>query len=251
MYNQFMSKGSRILLPIILILFLGLALPSQSAAQPAPPIQILSPGDGSQVTAPISLLAELQPGGDGLCRVTLMTSPGSIISRQLFHIENGENSVVAIAISLPFEIQSSPSPALLTVATQDAFHRPLSLRSVQLHLTRTEKPIITTPTHGEPWLKISSPLPLTEISGGKFTVQGTLTPITSTPVFFDLVTDTGGVIGTSQLSVTTPGQPLDFTLALSYDFITTPRDVRMIIRQSSDTFAATVILDSLPLTLLP
>lgn len=247
-----MSKGSRILLPIILILFLGLTLPSQSAAQPAPLIQILSPGDGSQVTAPISLLAQVQPGRDGLCRVTLMTEPDKIISRQLIRTKSGERTPIALAISLPFEIQSPSAPALLTVATQDAFHRPLSLRSVQLLLAQTEKTISTTPANqDEPWLKITSPLPLTEISGGKFRVQGILTPLTATPVYFDLVTDSGGVIGTSQLPVTTPGQPLDFDLALSYDFIITPRDVRLVVRQSSDTFATTVILDSLLLTLSP
>jgi hypothetical protein len=68
---------------------------------------------------------------------------------------------------------------------------------------------------------------------------------------FDLMTESGGVVGTSQLDVQTPGEAFDFEVLLSYDFITEAHEVRLIIRQRLNEFSSDAILDSMPIVLLP
>lgn len=103
----------------------------------------------------------------------------------------------------------------------------------------------------EPWLTIVEPEPQAIISGGEISLQGTVIPPMETPVIFELITDTGGIIGYALLAVKEPGDKIDFDLQLSYSFITTARDVRLIVRQMTDDHITNAILDSIPLTVMP
>lgn len=238
---------------ILLVSFLMISVrPPQSGTASSPGlINILTPGEGSAVNSPIELDAEIQPGGDGLARVSLLDRQNNVLARQLIRTDPDLQTISRFSTQLAFEIPTESTPALLTLATQDEHHRPLSLRSVTLTLHSDGTASITTPDTIASWLEIDQPAPHESLSGGSFIVDGRVTPIIQNPVIFELITDTGGVIGSSQLAVQESGEPLDFSIQLSYDFITTTRDVRMIVRQTINPYGANMILDSLPITLSP
>lgn len=227
-------------------------LPPQSGTSATPAmISILSPGDGSAVTSPIQLTAEIQPGGDGLVRVSLLDRQNNILARQLIQTDENDQTPFKFSTHLAFEITTESSPVLLTLGLQDEYHRPLSLRSVLLTLQSNGAAAITETNRNTSWLEIDQPLAHESLSGGNFRVEGRVTPLTQKPVIFELITDTGGVIGSSQLAVEIQGEPVDFSIPLSYSFINTERNVRLVVRQTTDPYGMNVILDSLPITLSP
>ena len=238
---------------IFLVFFLVINLLSPQSGKASTPalINILSPGDGSAVTSPIKLTAEIQPGEDGLVRVSLVDRQNIVLARQLIQTDKNNHSPFKFSTHLPFEITTESSPALLTLTLQDEFHRPLSLRSVLLTLQSDGSAKISGPNKNPSWLEIDQPVAHESLSGGNFRVEGRVTPLTQKPVIFELITDTGGVIGSSQLAVQEPDVTIEFSIQLSYAFITKTRDVRMVVRQTADPYATDVILDSLPITLSP
>jgi hypothetical protein len=191
------------------------------------------------------------PGADGLVRLALTDKSNGTLSRQLLRVDAGDDTPISFTTELSFELPGSDVEALLTLSTQDIYHRPLALRSVLLTLTASGEAQITSQQYTGPWLEITYPEPLDIITGGQFTIQGAVTPVTDNPVIFELITDSGGVIGSAQLAVTQPGQTFTFEQLISYAYITTIRDVRLVVRQTLDGYGTNVVLDSLLLALLP
>lgn len=246
-----MQKMRRFGILLVFFLVLNLFSPQMGKASTPALVKILNPGDSSAVTSPIELTAEIQAGGDGLARVSLIDRQNKVLSRQLIQTDKNNPSPFEFSTHLAFEITTESSPALLTLALQDEYHRPLALRSVLLTLQSDGTATITSPNRHTSWLEIDQPLAHESLSGGNFRVEGRVTPLTQKPVIFELITDTGGVIGSSQLAVEEPDTPIDFSIQLSYAFITSTRNVRIVVRQTADPFGADVILDSLPITLSP
>ena len=166
-------------------------------------------------------------------------------------MDSDRDAEIAFDSNLTFEIPNGTMEALLTLSTQDDYHRPLALRSVLVTLNTSGETQINFNSNEDSWLDINYPQSQEIISGGKFTVLGSITPITDKPIIFELITDTGGVIGTAQLAVSQAGEGFSFELPLTYGFISTVRDVRLVIRQTIEGYATAVILDSIPLALAP
>lgn len=251
LYNWTMFHKRRIVLILVFIAALSLFLPGAASAVSSPSMVILTPGNGSTVTAPIPVSAVFQPGADGLIRLTLTDQANITLARQLLRVDASGDAEILFETNLAFEIPNGNTEALLTLSTQDDYHRPLALRSVLVTLSSGRDAQVSRNTAEEPWLEIIYPEPLEIIAGGKFTVLGSVTPITENPIIFELITDTGGVIGGVQLAVNQAGKKFSFELPLTYGFISSVRDVRLLVRQTIDGYATNVILDSLPLALAP
>jgi len=246
-------KNNKLFWDVLWILILLAALPTQQAAtQSIPTISILSPTQDSTLSSPIHMQVELGPDAGPSIRVSLINGSNFTIARQLSRIQINQGSATSFETWLPFEIPIGTRKALLTVSTVDEYNRPQSLRSVFLTLTSisTDEVLPYQPTD-KGWLTINSPSPSDQISGGTFQINGTVIPLTAEPVYFELITDSGGVIGNAFLYIKTPGEPVSFDLPITYNFIGRPRDVRMVVRQASDDYQAPIILDSLLLTLAP
>ena len=236
---------------LLLIAVLSLLLPHKITAQPSSSITLLNPGEGSRVISPVMIYGEIFPGGDNLIRVTLIDQQNNLISRKLIRVDPLEGLPFQFITTLPFEIPLENTPAFLTVAVQDEYHRLQTLRSIPLILQSNGQ----TSLHNQPpifdWLTIKQPQPGETLSGGQFLATGRVIPLNGNPIMFELATESGSIVGTSQLAVETPKQAVDFELSIAYDFITDERNVRLIIRQRSDEFASDMILDSVPIILLP
>lgn len=239
-------------LVIIFILALSLQPPQMGSALPSPSITELSPGEGSIVTSPIHVNARIQPGQDDLVRVTLLNRDNTVIARQLIKLNAPHDGrQIPFSTTLAFEIPNEHTQALLTLETQDRYHRPNSLRGVLLTLASNGEAVIQGQPAPSTWLTITSPKEGDSFKGGRFTVEGIITPPTANPVNFELITDSGGVIGTSQLAVDEPGITFQFNISVAYSFITSRRDVRLIVRQTVDPYGSNIVLDSLPISLSP
>lgn len=247
-----MTKPNAILTGILAIALMACLMPQASiSASSTPFISIITPGDGSVLTSPIHLIAELNHEVGSLVRITLVNDNNLTISRQLLRIDKGEGSSTRFETDLFFEIPTETTKALLTVSTLDDYHRLQSLRSVTLKLASEGQSTVQAHLSNEPWLVIDEPKPMETIAGGQMTVSGTINPVNDNPIRFDLIKPSGAVIGTIQLLVTNPGEIINFDNTLPYAFITDTTDIRLVIRQVSDDFATDVILDSVPIFLTP
>jgi hypothetical protein len=238
---------------LILILFLALSLlPSGMGASQAPTsIVILGPGNSSSVTSPIQFSATLQPGEDGLVRVTLIDQNNQLLLRKLSRWTPQNEPRSLFTTELVYEIPVASTQGLITIETQDKYHRPMATRGVLLSLRSAGQSELQPAPTPEPWITIIYPQSFENISGGEFLVKGIAKPVTEKPIIFELITETGGVIGSKQLAVEIVGESFNFEVPLTYSFITSTRDVRLVMRQTVDLYGRNIVLDSLPLFLTP
>ena len=248
-----MRNNYRIWFTIPLLLLLSITLPKTGSALASPSISILTPGDGSIVASPISISAEFKPGVSDMIRVTLIDQKYNQLARKLLRVNSGEaDTPILFTTDLAFEIPTETTPALLTIATQDSYHRPQSLRSVTLTLGTNGQTTINPQVSSDPWLIIDEPVPLDILGGGQITVSGKIIPVNENPVRFELIKENGTTIGTAQLLVENPGEPSEFEITLSYAFVTTITDVRLVVRQPSvEFYGSNAILDSILIALTP
>ena len=236
------------LLRALTALLLALALlPSiAGTADTTPRITQLIPGEGSRLTSPIFVSAEVQQDAGSLVRIELLDKKGKVLSRQLLRVPGSNNKdPQPLTSELPFEIPSEETNGLLIFSILDPFFRPVALRSAQVTLLSRGKPQIQPLKSEEPWLALTEPEPMDSFSGGQVLVKGTVTPVTENPLFIELIDDDGREIGTAQVWVQAAGQTIVFETNLYYYYIQTFTKARLVIRQMDDRFNTTVILDSL------
>lgn len=242
----------KLTLQIIWVLSL-LAIPAAQGgmAQSAPKIVLLTPTEGSTVISPIEIRAEMSLGDASLLRVALTNGQNNVLSRQLHYVSAPGDEPFDYTASLPFEIPTESTPALLSLMLIDKQNRPICVRSSALTLQSSGNAVSQTAAPVSPWLGITTPEPDDLITGGEIQVTGEVTPLTGNPVIFDLYSDSGRILVTMQLAVEQPGTAVDFSLTIPYVFNSEQLDALLVIRQSASSFNGTIILDSLPLKISP
>ena len=229
----------------------GVLTSHRISAQSTGPIILLSPGNHSVVTTPINVRALVHPGDGGLVRVKLVDQQQNLLARQVLRINAPTLDAVEFATELAFEIPVERTTAFLTVVTQDHVNRPIAIRSVPITLQSSGEMRIEPQLIADPWLEINQPKPGAVINDSPIIVTGMVRPINERPVIFELITERGSVIVTRQLAVETTGELMAFEIPLPYSPSLRIRDIRLTIRQSSGIAGVNVILDSLPLTIVP
>ena len=247
-----MNKFHLSLPGILVIILIACLMPHTSiSAGSMPAVSIITPGDGSVLTSPIHLTVALNHEIGSLVRIALINENNFTIARQLLRIDQAEEGLTQFETDIFFEIPIDTTEALLTVSILDDNHRLQSLRSVTLKLATKGQSTVQAHISNEPWLVIDEPKPMETLAGGQIKVSGTINPVNDNPIRFDLIKPSGAVIGTLQILVTNPGEAIFFNSTLPYAFITESTDVRLVIRQMSEEFATDVILDSVPVYLVP
>lgn len=247
-----MSKKLRSFFILFLLLILNTPPVQVSNARETTSLTILNPGEGSEVTSPIHLSAEIQPNPGGLIRVALVNREGQEISRKLLRMDTEKSiSGATFTTDLPFEIPTDQAKALLTLSILDNAYQTTALRSVEVIL-RSEGSVTTiNQTNPEPWLKIDNPQPSVFASGGVLVIEGSVTPKGESPVIFELITTEKRVVGSAQLAITTPNQRIPFEIPLKYTIQELQTDANLIIRQTDQIYGVLIALDIIPLTLSP
>lgn len=193
----------------------------------------------------------VQPGADGLVRVTLVDKQGDLLSRQVISLDTSLQDTVEFKTQLAFEIPRESDSAILSVTTLDQAQRPIAVRTAALTLQSAGDTKIEPAGLTGPWLHIDQPEPGVVINTSPLVVKGQVMPINDYPVIFSLVTERGGAVGGRQLAVETPREPVDFEILLPFTPSSTVRDMRLIIRQASNVNGVYAILDSLLITIEP
>jgi hypothetical protein len=251
MQNSIKNHLQRSILVVCCLVCLGWLVSNPGIAQPVEPIIIVSPGDGSVVTAPIELTAMVQPGADGLVRVSLFDKQGELLARQVMQLSESNSDALEWTTQLAFEIPGESAPAILVVTTMDHAQRPIAVRTAGLSLQRAGYAKIEPTDFTGPWLQIDQPEHGTVIDTSPLVVRGQVRPINDYPVIFSLVTERGGAIVARQLAVETPGEPINFEIVLPFTPTSTIRNMRLTIRQGSKINGVYAILDSLPISIEP
>ena len=237
---------------IFLILLLGLPSPQPGFTAQGSDIHLLSPGEGSLVTSPIQLTAEIAPGSISMVRAVLIDRSGITLARQLLRVDqNPDEDTFGFKTLIPFDIPETTVEAMLTLSVLDEYYRPIALRSVIITLQSDGDPSFQMPRPDISWLMLTEPKPLLSYSGGEIQVGGTIIPLTQEPVVIELITSEWRVVGSSQLPVNQPNQPLEFDLSLPYSRIESLTNARLVLRQAADPYESDAVLDSLVITLLP
>jgi hypothetical protein len=236
---------------LLFFLLIGLRSPLGAEAVRSDSLELITPVEGSIVTSPIEISAQVQAQPQDLIRVELVERSGSVISRQLFPVSARRNVNLNFTTSLPFEIPRETTDGLLTIAVQDSNNRLVALRSAVLKLQSDGENWINEQSSGFDWLTITKPKPGEKLQGGAIDVEGTVIPIIDRPVFFELITDSGGQIGWKQLAVENAGEIIEFNITVPYAYITQERNVRLVIRQTDTFYGENIILDSVPIYLSP
>ncbi len=246
-----MAKKGFIGLTLVTLFFLSFISPIRGSASKNSILTLESPGDGSRVTTPIQLSVQIKSQDQVLIRITLTDRSGTVIARQLLPMDTNAEAFFNFYSKLAFEIPRDTSEALLSIALLDTANRPITLRSSSVILLSEGEDQILSSDPMEEWLTITQPQAGEALSGGLVRVEGTVTPLVEGPVFFELVTDSGGQIGTRQLPVGSAGEFIDFDINIPYGYINQMRDVRLVVRQRDNNFGQSIILDSMPIFLSP
>lgn len=246
-----MLSLQRSILLLCCLVCLGWLVLNPGKAQPVEPITILNLGEGSVVTAPIEVTALVQPGADGLVRVTLVDRQGDLLARQVMRLNGLPLDAQEWTTQLAFEIPSESTPAILSVTTLDHAQRTIAVRTVGLTLQGAGDMKIEPSAVSDPWLMIAQPDPGMVINTSPLVVIGLVTPINENPVIFSLVNERGGEIVARQLAVETQGEPIDFEISLPFPPSSAVLDMRLTIQQASMISGVPAILDSLPITIKP
>jgi hypothetical protein len=246
-----MHQIRRSILLLCCLVGLGCLVSNSGKAQPVEPITILNLGDGSLVKAPLELTAFVQPGADDLVRVALVDRQGDLLARQVVRMNAPQQDTVEFITQLAFEIPGENTAASLSVTTLDHAQRPIAVRTVGLTLLSAGDVKIEPMVFFDPWLMIAQPDPGTIINTSPLVVIGQVTPINDNPVIFSLVNERGGAIVARQLTVETPGEPIDFEISMPFTPTSAVRQMRLIIRQASRINGVNAILDSLLITIEP
>ena len=193
-------------------------------------------------------------GEDGIVYIDLTGEDGRLLSRQALDYRAYIGQDIYIAPEVPFEISSAAETARLTMYTQDNFGRRVRLQGVDLILMQVgDAEINPAAVVQEPFI-IRQPVKDMELSGGILIVDLLAKPVSTSPLFIDLVAENGAVVGSRQVEIPPPtGDFSHSPITVDIPYTVSGRTpVRLILRQESDgRIPGTVALSSLLIILYP
>lgn len=217
-------------------------------------IQILTPGNRSQISSPMKVVASVYPGYGNLVGLQLVGEDGRLIHDRLLKMVESETGWVNILEEITFEIPSAGESAVLVITTRDEFDRRVTQSVRELFLIQIGKSDIEKKVFvKEPYVLIT-PKEEAVVKGGFVHVEGFAHAFNTNPIILELLTESGGVMET--LIIKLPRGAVDqnyipFSADIPYDVeIRTP--VRLTIRQRSTLMPAyDIALSSRLLELMP
>ena len=124
--------------------------------------------------------------------------------------------------------------------------------SVDLILLSLGQSALNPPTDGLSSIVIHQPYYTQVIKGGKLHLEGLVRPLNNTPLYVELLTEQGGVVGSLQLNISNLplGTYQPFSVDMQYNLAQT-MDVRLVISQRGDHITGTAISNSVLIWLEP
>ena len=240
-------------------------------------IIIQSPGQSSQVLAPIHVEAEVKLFKIKTIRIDLQYSEAEVLARKVYAMRNCSpaeeissnplvldvpmmvcfQSYAKIQTNLNFNLGSEEQRGYLQISTFDEQQRMRSLNSVEVQLLSKGKQNIQPPTAEQQLLKIITPHDGEEIQGGTLIVKGIAPIAANLPLRLTLTTEEGQVVGSRMANIL--NQSIDsrsgklegtFSIEMKYK-IKKPQKVLLSVSTNSETFKGALFLTSQEVFLLP
>jgi len=240
--------------PVPLPTLAAATLEATSYPQPAADsgaIQILTPGPLSKVISPIKLRSYAQPGYSNRVRIELFGEDGRLLFRQII-VLNTTLKWAYFYQEVPFEVHAVGELGRLTLSTQDQYGHTTALVSVHVLLLSSGEEQITPAGNLKEHCVVDSPVAEAQVSGGTVKVTGQIRPFNSQPLVIELVSKSGSVLGSRQVSVSPASGDsyVPFGIDVFYS-VTAPTPVLLVVRQTDERIPGGMYLYSQPVTLLP
>ena len=217
-------------------------------------IQILEPGNFSQLASPIRVQASVFPGHGNLVGLQLLDEHGRVMSDQLLKMVTTDSGWVNLVQDIKFEIPTAGEEAMIVLTTRDEFSRRVAQSTSLVFLMQIgESEINANDFYKIPFV-VQSPRKESVVKGGVVKVTGFAHPYNSNPIIVELITESGGVFasGTAKLPKIAEGQNyVPFSVDIPYK-VDIPTPVRLTVRQRSELLPSVdVALASVLITLQP
>lgn len=217
-------------------------------------IQIVEPGDLSQLASPIRVQASVFPGQGNLVSLQLLDEHGRVMSDQLLKMVYTESGWVNLVQDIKFEIPTAGEEAMVVITTRDEFSRRITQSTSLVFLMQIgESDVMFNDFYKQPFV-VQSPHKEAVIKGGIARITGFAHPFNNNPIIVELITESGGVFasGTAKLPRIAEGQNYAaFSVDIPYK-VDIPTPVRLTIRQRSELLPSVdVALSSMLITLEP
>jgi hypothetical protein len=166
---------------------------------PMAAIRFSKPAPLSKVISPIQVEAMVRTGPDGIFRLELLGEDGRIISRKVLSYPQ---LMVKLSTELEFGISAIAEAARLQIVTHDQYGRVIDLNSVDLVLLAVGPADLPYSIDVLERIVIESPERDANIKGNVVTVYGLARPTPVKPYLIELITSSGGVVGSRLVAVT-------------------------------------------------
>jgi hypothetical protein len=154
-------------------------------------LRVIQPGDASQITSPLKLLAFL-PKAASIARAELYSADGRLLTRKLLAIDDSGR----LELIMSFEVNSAQT-GRLALSVDDRYGRLLALTSVEVELLRDGDSLIEVSEAVER-VTIDAPEAGAHIENDTLNVAG-LVRVAGGPLNIQLVTREGRVIATDDV----------------------------------------------------
>lgn len=215
-------------------------------------IQILNPGPASRVVSPFRLHAFLNTGPKGVVSIELLGEDGRMLMREVKKYNLARNQSLHMGSEISFEIPGVAEAARLQIWVEDEFGGIQALASVDLILLSVGPAEVNPAGDRLEEIVFDQPQPNALIQGGKLRVSGLARLRNAYPLFIELHSADGKIIGTRQVAVETPpgGGYGIFTTDVPYT-VSAPTKARLVVWEVAEKIPGMVHLSSVEVMLSP
>lgn len=211
---------------------------------PAASIAIIIPSTGSIITSPIILEAGITCNPGDILRIELTDKQDKLLFRKLIIPDCRSNVSFELKELIYFDAPAVKTKSRLTIILTDPEEVTRAIASAELSLSRDDSSINEAKDSQSNFI-IISPSEDSLLSHGKFPVSGWIRPMEQTPVILELLSETGGLISSRQISIPeeNDGDYFFFDVVIPYSV---PRILNaiLVIRQMGSEIPGNVALES-------
>jgi hypothetical protein len=241
---------------LLVALTLILPLPSLARATQAGEgfayLQIIQPGDGTAVTAPVAVRAIRQGEGAARLWLELYGKDGRLLARRILRLTGLQSVMNDVNELLDFEIPAASQEGWLRLVVQDSRLRFMAVDTLPLKLLQ-KGPGQPGPSVVElPDIAIQQPAAGAKVSGGVLDVAGVVSSHVKLPLRVQLVDAAGRVVGQRLAGGEPAGSSgqVAFTAEVPYS-VSTPTPVRLLVYEEGGDLPQIKHLSSMELVLNP
>ncbi len=156
-------------------------------------LQILVPGNNSQLASPFTVQASVFPGEGNLVTMQLFGEDGRTMTERILKMVKTEYGWVNLEEEIKFEIASAGEASMLVLSTRDEYGRRIAQSTSQIFLMQIGKSEIEENDFFKLPYVVQSPRVNATVKGGLLTVYGYAHPYNSNPIIIELINESGGV----------------------------------------------------------